>query len=210
MEKFSIERGERKVNPPEGLVYFPDFLNPEEEFQIRNFLNNTETISPDIYHPQKTFSFTNPIFDNIIVESRMMASAGTPIWHNNEVMSGVDIPQELAVLRDIIEDYFIEDRDTDAPYFTSVYVDSYKDGGGFVPHVDRDCYGPVVAAISVGEGSATLRFINNETGETFDFRAYPGSLYFMSGASRYDPWEHSVIDVEGHRYSVTFRNAATR
>ena len=90
--------------------------------------------------------------------------------------------------------------------FTSVYVDRYPTGGTFVQHTDRDIYGPVVAGISLGQGSCRMTF--KTPAENLEFTLHPRSLYVFAGQLRHAPVTHGIDQVSGERYAVTFRTAA--
>ncbi|MEU6272785.1 alpha-ketoglutarate-dependent dioxygenase AlkB [Streptomyces populi] len=96
-----------------------------------------------------------------------------------------------------------------------VIVNEYRPGQGIGAHVDCvPCFGPVVAAISLGSG-CVMDFTHPEEGRKISVRLAPGSLCVMTGPARYD-WRHGIAarksDPEGggrvprgRRVSVTFR-----
>ncbi|MFI0968117.1 alpha-ketoglutarate-dependent dioxygenase AlkB [Streptomyces sp. NPDC021080] len=96
-----------------------------------------------------------------------------------------------------------------------VIVNEYEPGQGISAHVDCvPCFGPVVAAISLGSG-CVMDFTHPEEGKRTSVRLAPGSLCVMTGPARYD-WRHGIAarksDPEGggrvprgRRVSVTFR-----
>ncbi|KAB1980256.1 alpha-ketoglutarate-dependent dioxygenase AlkB [Streptomyces triticiradicis] len=96
-----------------------------------------------------------------------------------------------------------------------VIVNEYQPGQGISAHVDCvPCFGPVVAAISLGSG-CVMDFTHPEEGRKVSVRLAPGSLCVMTGPARYD-WRHGIAarksDPEGggrvprgRRVSVTFR-----
>ncbi|MFE2530973.1 alpha-ketoglutarate-dependent dioxygenase AlkB [Streptomyces sp. NPDC059371] len=102
------------------------------------------------------------------------------------------------------------------PRADQVIVNEYQPGQGISAHVDCvPCFGPVVAAISLGSG-CVMDFTHPADGEKTAVRLAPGSLCVMTGAARYD-WRHGIAarksDPEGavrvprgRRVSVTFRS----
>ncbi|PKT74838.1 2OG-Fe(II) oxygenase [Streptomyces populi] len=96
-----------------------------------------------------------------------------------------------------------------------VIVNEYQPGQGISAHVDCvPCFGPVVAAMSLGSG-CVMDFTRPEEGRKISVRLAPGSLCVMTGPARYD-WRHGIAarksDPEGggrvprgRRVSVTFR-----
>ena len=98
-----------------------------------------------------------------------------------------------------------------------VIVNEYEPGQGIAAHADRDCFGPAVATLSLGD-RWPMRFTPPEgaDGEPLDLFLDVGSLMVFTGAAR-TSWRHSIIprrsDPDGQggrrkrqrRVSVTFR-----
>lgn len=85
----------------------------------------------------------------------------------------------------------------------------YDPGAGIGWHRDRPIYGHVLG-ISLGE-PATLRFRHRRAGG-FDRASVPlapRAAYHMSGPARHE-WEHSIVEMEQPRWSITFRSLAGR
>ncbi|WP_232493059.1 alpha-ketoglutarate-dependent dioxygenase AlkB [Novosphingobium kaempferiae] len=85
----------------------------------------------------------------------------------------------------------------------------YGAGAGIGWHRDRPIYADVVG-ISLGE-PATMRF-RRRRGEGFERASAPlepRSIYHMSGAARHE-WEHSIVEMQRSRWSMTFRSLAKR
>lgn len=85
----------------------------------------------------------------------------------------------------------------------------YDPGAGIGWHRDRPIYGDVVG-LSLGEPAA-MRFRRRRPGG-FD-RAMvplePCAGYHLSGPARHE-WEHSILEMERPRWSITFRSLAGR
>lgn len=96
-----------------------------------------------------------------------------------------------------------------------VIINEYQPGQGISPHVDCvPCFGPVVAAISLGS-ACVMDFTHPENGTRVEVRLAPGSLCVMTGPARY-AWRHGIAARKsdpatpgrvprGRRVSVTFR-----
>ncbi|MET7335792.1 alpha-ketoglutarate-dependent dioxygenase AlkB [Nonomuraea sp. NPDC005650] len=96
-----------------------------------------------------------------------------------------------------------------------VIVNEYQPGQGISAHVDCvPCFGPVVAAISLGS-ACVMDFTHPENGTRVAVQLAPGSLCVMTGPARYT-WRHSIAARKsdptaagrvprGRRVSVTFR-----
>lgn len=96
-----------------------------------------------------------------------------------------------------------------------VIVNEYQPGQGISAHVDCvPCFGPVVAAISLGS-ACVMDFTHPTDGKKAAVHLAPGSLCVMTGPARYD-WRHSIAARKSdpgagariprsRRVSVTFR-----
>jgi alkylated DNA repair dioxygenase AlkB len=96
-----------------------------------------------------------------------------------------------------------------------VIVNEYEPGQGISAHVDCvPCFGPAVAAISLGS-SCVMDFIDPAGTTRVGVPLQPGSLSVMTGPSRYT-WKHAIAArrsdpgpfgrvQRGRRVSVTFR-----
>lgn len=99
-----------------------------------------------------------------------------------------------------------------------VIVNEYEPGQGIAPHVDRDCFGPAVATLSLGD-CWPMQFIpagrNAERADRQEVILDVGSVLVLTGAAR-DKWMHGIAkrkaDGRGsdkrerqRRVSVTFR-----
>ncbi|MGW0969967.1 alpha-ketoglutarate-dependent dioxygenase AlkB [Streptomyces sp. NPDC002516] len=96
-----------------------------------------------------------------------------------------------------------------------VIVNEYQPGQGISAHVDcLPCFGPVIAAISLGSG-CHMDFTSPVDGAKLAVPLAPGSLLVMTGPARYT-WRHAIAARKsdpgttgrvprGRRVSVTFR-----
>ncbi len=88
--------------------------------------------------------------------------------------------------------------------FEQALVIRYDPGAVIGWHKDRPMF-DLVAGLSLGR-SAPLRFRRRaEKGfERFTHEARQRGLYLLSGEARHH-WEHSIAELDSHRWSVTFR-----
>jgi alkylated DNA repair dioxygenase AlkB len=98
---------------------------------------------------------------------------------------------------------------------TQAIVNEYEPGQGISAHVDCvPCFGPVVAAVSLGS-ACVMDFTLPGEGAAVAVRLEPGSLCLMTGPARYD-WRHAIAGrksdpgprgrvARGRRLSVTYR-----
>jgi hypothetical protein len=196
--------------------YLPDFLSVEEDRALVAYFGTVPHVEPSAYNPVEAFAFAHPVYDGVVVRGRSEAAAGEPIWFGGAAVRGTPMPPELVEVRDRAEEVLGSSTDghlkrVAAARFTSVYVDHYEEGGLFVPHADRDCYGPIVVGVSIGPGSANLDFVNRDGAEPpHSIRLEPRSLYAFCGQVRWEPWLHRVTDVTGTRFAVSYRQPAGR
>ncbi|TJZ54508.1 alpha-ketoglutarate-dependent dioxygenase AlkB [Streptomyces piniterrae] len=99
-----------------------------------------------------------------------------------------------------------------------VIINEYQPGQGISAHVDCvPCFGPVVAAISLGS-ACVMDFTHPEDGTKAALPLAPGSLCAMTGPARFT-WRHAIAARKsdpgaaariprGRRVSVTFRTMA--
>ncbi|MDT7532434.1 alpha-ketoglutarate-dependent dioxygenase AlkB [Sphingobium sp. SA2] len=85
----------------------------------------------------------------------------------------------------------------------------YDPGPGIGWHRDRPVFHHVVG-ISLGV-SAPLRFRRRKAGgfDRVTVPLAPRSIYHLHGEARYQ-WEHSIVEMEETRWSITFRTLADR
>ncbi|CCD14041.1 unnamed protein product [Trypanosoma congolense IL3000] len=82
----------------------------------------------------------------------------------------------------------------------------YEPGDFIRAHIDNlFVYDDIFAVVSLGS-NALLRFVHVQNGEELDVVIPDGSLYIMSGPSRY-VYFHMVLPVEAQRVSVVFRRS---
>ena len=71
-------------------------------------------------------------------------------------------------------------------------VNEYEPGQGIAMHVDRQCFGPAVATISLGDAwEMDLRPVGGGAHETAHVRLAPGSALVLAGEARYR-WLHGI------------------
>lgn len=198
---------------PRFLAGEDDFLDADEHRRLAAFLRSVPTVPSGGRPSPSSFAFAAPTVESTVVSGRAEAAAGCPVWTADGPGSGAALPLPLAELAGRVSDHLAGEHDlwraagTPARRFTSVYVDRYLAGGSFVPHVDRDCYGPVVAGVSVGPGSCLLSFRSG--GRTaVGHVLHPGSLYVFSADLRRPPFTHAISSVTDLRFGVTFRFTA--
>ena len=84
----------------------------------------------------------------------------------------------------------------------SVTIQEYPAGTEIAKHIDSPEAGEAVHVLSLGP--ATMRFHQN--GITFDLELPTNSLLTLEGEYRWH-WEHSILPVPAHRFSIVFRSS---
>lgn len=205
-----------RLSPPHAgeLIYLERFLSGRQNDDLVSFLDQVPRNAAET-NSYTEFSFIRPVYDGSPIDSREEACAGSPVADaEGRPAFGAQLPGPLLELsRKVTTTLFEAGLDptvgADELTFTSVYADRYPPGGFFVPHTDRQWYGPLVAGVSAGGGSCSLTFSSGDGGESFTVRLAPGSMYAFYGAVRRPPWVHAIHEVTGVRYGVTFRTAAS-
>lgn len=192
------------------FAYWPEFVAHDERRALEAFLGSVPDRAAAEYDPRREFAFSHPMYDGTMITSRAEAAAGGPVWLEGEATEAVAIPPLLASLGVRVAATFPElPLSASAAQLTSVYVDRYPAGGLFVPHTDRNSYGPAIAGVSVGPGTSVLEFLRpDRSDEPTGVTLRPGSLYVFFGEIREAPWLHRLVSVTDRRFGITYRSAA--
>ena len=81
--------------------------------------------------------------------------------------------------------------------FDQAIVNEYEPGQGIAPHIDRDCFGPVVATVSLSS-DVVMDFIGPD-GESVPFMLRRRSLLILTGDAR-DLWGHGIAKRKSDQY----------
>ena len=190
---------------PMGLEYRPDFLAaPEEDvllahFDISEWLTD---LSRRVMHFGYKYDYTSRSLDET-------ARIGP-------------LPEWLAQLSLMVRDAASEEAkrllDLERP-FEQAIINEYLPGQGIAPHIDRDCFGPVVATVSLGS-AVNMDFCCDSTGDDYVQRLEPRSLVLLYGDAR-SKWRHGIAKRHSdtlngqrtkrqRRVSITFRTIAEK
>ena len=192
----------RLVVPPEQLSrlqaaggnYIANFITPEEETDLLAAIDG-EMWKNDLQRRVQHYGYRYDYTERNINADNKLGSL--PPWVeeiNNRLMK---------------QDLFISKPD-------QLIVNEYMPGQGIAPHTDRDCFGPVVASLSLGSDCMMrIRPHNEDKQDAFDIVLLRLSLVVLQGQSR-DVWRHSIAPRQGdqqdgckiprqRRVSLTFR-----
>jgi alkylated DNA repair dioxygenase AlkB len=172
-----------------GLYYIDNYLTPEE----LDALN--DTIKSDIEFEHLNLS--NP-------KSRKVAHFGYYYAYNQ---SGLQVAP--AIPRDLLQlvlpnriNASLGENLVDKE-FEQLIINKYKPGQCISKHIDqKQQFGPIIACLTIGQ---SIPIIFRKDGEKKIVEPKPGSLYIMTGESRYE-WTHELTNNTNQtRYSLTYR-----
>ena len=190
---------------PIGLEYHPDFLAASDEERLLahapiDSLEWLTDLSRRVMHFGYKYDYTSRSLDET-------ARIGP-------------LPDWLARLSHMVREAASEEAkqllDPQRP-FEQAIINEYEPKQGIAPHIDRDCFGPVVATVSLGS-AVNMDFCRDFTADKFTQRLEPRSLVLLYGDARYK-WQHGIAkrksDTWGgqkierkRRVAITFRTIA--
>jgi alkylated DNA repair dioxygenase AlkB len=172
---------------PEGMVYRPDLITPEQE----------QALVADIAAlPFKPFAFHGYFGKRQVVSFGWRYDYADRSAHRAE-----PIPDFLLPLRE--QAAALAGRP--AEDFGQALVIDYPPGAGIGWHRDKPVFGEVLGVSLLSP--CTLRFRRAKPDGAWERQTLtpqPRSAYLLQGPSR-TQWEHSIPDVQAQRYAVTFR-----
>lgn len=188
---------------PMVLEYHPDFLGTSEEDERLARIDDSEwltDLSRRVMYLGYKYDYTSRRLDET-------ARIGP-------------LPEWLALLSNMVREAASEEAkqllDPHRP-FEQAIINEYLSGQGIAPHIDRDCFGPVVATVSLGS-AVDMDFCCDSTGGEYVQRLVPRSLVLLHGDARFR-WRHGIAKRHSdtlngqrtkrqRRVSITFRTIA--
>jgi alkylated DNA repair protein (DNA oxidative demethylase) len=175
------------VEKPEGLLYQPEFVRPEEEAELVNLIEQLE-FSEVRMHGQAA--------------KRTVVHFGLRYQYEPwKLVPAEPLPEPLGWLRERAATF----AGTDPELFVETLVTRYPPGAGIGWHRDAPMFGPEVVGVSL-LSPCEMRFQRRGTDlrSTYRLELSPRSAYALTGAVR-SSWQHSIVSTPALRYSVTFR-----
>ncbi|WP_419854533.1 alpha-ketoglutarate-dependent dioxygenase AlkB [Candidatus Poriferisodalis sp.] len=191
------------VAAPPGLEYHEEFLTASEELDLLGCADASGWLS-DISRRVQHFGFKYDYSDRWLDETARIGSL--PGWLAELACKAYgSVSEDVQRLLDPKQP------------FEQAIINEYLPGQGIAPHVDRDCFGPVVATVSLG-AAINMDFRCDATGEEHGERLARRSLLVLRGEARTD-WRHSIAKRKSdlwngqqfkreRRVSITFRTIA--
>ena len=186
------------VRSPQGLLYRPEFISAGDEKGLLEEIDRNvwlEDIARRVQHYGFKYDYSYRRIDG---DSRL---GPLPSW-----LADLDerVRESLAAFAHEVE---IEQR------FDQAIINEYQPGQGIAPHTDRDCFGPLIATISLGS-DVNMDFLSTDS-PAFTKRIEGRSLLALSGNSR-SVWRHGIAKRKTdswmgstirrcRRVSITFR-----
>ena len=188
---------------PMGLEYHPDFLVASEEDALLAHIDDSEWLT-DLSRRVMHFGYKYDYASRRLDEAARIGP----------------LPEWLAQLSNMVREAASEEArqllDPHRP-FEQAIINEYLPGQGIAPHIDRDCFGPLVATVSLGS-AVHMDFRCDSTGDEHVQRLVPRSLVLLYGDVRFK-WRHGIAKRRSdtwngqktprqRRVSITFRTIA--
>lgn len=177
---------------PEGFVYRPDFLTPEEESALIDRI--------------RELPLAQAQYKEYKARRRTVSYGGQYDFSAGELEPTTEIPEFLFPLRAKVAAWVGEPAES----FVHGLVTEYSAGTPLGWHRDVPDF-EVIAGVSLG-GHARMRLRPYKPGqkhkreETIALDLEPRSAYVMRGPARW-AWQHCISETKELRYSITFRTA---
>ena len=197
--------GAQDIAAPQGLEYHPQLLTARDEAELLAQIDNDDSawltdLSRRVQHFGYKYDYSNRRLDG---EAHIGPLPSWLIELAHQVRAAASEESKRLL-------------DPHRP-FEQAIINEYLPGQGIAPHTDRDCFGPVVATVSLGS-AVDMDFFRDATGDKYVERLEPCSLVLMRGDAR-ATWRHGIAKRQTdtrnrHKYprqrrvSVTFRTIA--
>ena len=171
---------------PDGFVYRPDFLSPEEEQALLELFGG--------------LSFGEVRMHGVTARRRVLQYGWRYSFDRRGLSPGPPTPPPLLPVRDRAATLV----GRPAADLSEVLLTEYQPGATIGWHRDAPAFGLVVG-VSLGS-ACRMRFRRGALpgSERREVTLDPRSVYVIDGPARTD-WQHSIPATDGLRYSITFR-----
>ena len=176
-----------------GLCYHQSFLSAERQKLIMECINSAPWMT-DLKRRVQHYGWRYDYSARFVSEN----------------MKAAPIPAPMRDLAEMLHERGWFDRPPD-----QIIANEYEPGQGIAPHVDRNCFGPAVATLSLGDGWPMEFTPVRRRAEPVEMMLDVGSILVLTGEAR-STWMHGIAkrkaDGRGpskrsrrRRVSVTFR-----
>ena len=164
----------------EGLKYVPDFLNAADQERTLQAIDGSQWMT-SLERAVQHYGWRYDYRSRVVTEE--MRIGPLPTW-----------------LSDLAERLFRETGTFDRVPDQAI-VNEYRPGQGIAMHVDRHCFGPSVATISLGDAwLMDFRPLGAGRSRTAHMALAPGSALILSDEARYR-WLHGIAKRRRERLS---------
>jgi len=170
----------------EGFSYRPEFISASDE---RALLKHFTKL------PFREFEF-----HGFTGKRRVVSFGWRYDYSQRGIQKAADIPEFLFSLRSAAATFGAVEPEA----FEQVLVSEYGPGAGIGWHRDKPEFGEVVGVSLLAPCTLRFRRRLGEKWERVNVSAEPCSAYHLTGPARAD-WQHSILQVDELRYSITFR-----
>lgn len=171
---------------PEGFVYRPDFLTPDEERALAAEISRLDL---------KPFEFQG------FTGKRRVASFG---WRYDFNQGGLKPAEELPPFLQPLRDRACGLGRLTPGELHQVLITEYAPGAAIGWHRDRPNFAEVVGVSLLAPCNFRFRRRQATGWERISLTVEPRSAYLLAGPARTE-WEHSIPPQDALRYSLTFR-----
>jgi alkylated DNA repair dioxygenase AlkB len=174
---------------PPGMVYEPDFINPDEEAALLAEIRN--------------LPLREAKYKDYTAKRRIISYVASYDFSSNELIPAGPIPPFLHTLRERISHWV----KVPASRFTHALIAEYKTGTQLGWHRDVPDF-EIIVGVSLG-GACRMRLRpyppkKGRSAESLSLDLEPRSAYLIRGEARWG-WQHSIPPTKTIRYSITFR-----
>ena len=181
------------AEPPQGLVYRPDFITEDEEQGLLAALDEIEfrAVTMRGQTARRTVRHYGYDYDY-------------ETW--GKLVPSDPLPASLTWLRDRCARF----AELAPEELVQTLVSRYPPGAPIGWHRDAPMFGPKVVGVSL-LSSCRMRFQRQVAGTrtVYELELAPRSAYVLGGEAR-TRWQHSIPPTKALRYSITFRTLKNR
>lgn len=170
VESLIVDDTQKRQMENIGIIYEPDFVSPQEETKLLQKIDAAPWLT-DLRRRVQHYGFRYDYKKRTISENDRIAPL--PLW----VMPLAERLQD--------ENYLGAMPD-------QLIINEYEPGQGIAPHIDRDCFGNRIAAVSLsGDCLLRLHAPDDKHGQDFDVAVLHRSLMVYTGEGR-TKWRHGI------------------
>jgi alkylated DNA repair dioxygenase AlkB len=179
---------------PNGFIYRPDFITPEEEAGLLEVIEHLPLEHADGYEEKKA-------------KRRIIGFGWSYDFEKNRLVPGSSLPKFLSGVQRKIAKWI----DIPQKNVAQALITEYTPGTPLGWHRDNEKFELVIGISLAGWCRMRLRPLKyiGDAKKVVSLELEPRSAYIMRGDARWK-WQHSVAATRALRYSITFRTLPGR